>query len=186
MECDFNVTSDYATYETQYGHLRRPTHYNTSWDLMKFEVCGHRWADLSEHGFGVALLNDCKYGYSTYGQMMTLSLLRAPKWPDSTCDIGEHTFRYAIMPHGSTFQNARVIQQAMIFNSPLLVRQVDPRVLEVMEAQGSFLKLDTEGVIIDAVKKAHDYANTLIVRVYEAYGGRGQVTLEWYWHSLLA
>ncbi|KAJ3088221.1 Alpha-mannosidase 2C1, partial [Physocladia obscura] len=79
VEFPVNINSDLATYETQYGFVQRPTHYNTSWDLAKFEVCGHRFADLSEFGFGVSLLNDCKYGYAIKGNIMRLSLLRAPK-----------------------------------------------------------------------------------------------------------
>lgn len=89
VEFPFNIQSDYATYETAFGWVQRPTHYNTSWDLAKFEVCGHKFADLSEYGYGVALLNDCKYGYATHGNVMRLSLLRAPKAPDANCDIGK-------------------------------------------------------------------------------------------------
>ncbi|CAJ0832316.1 13763_t:CDS:10 [Entrophospora sp. SA101] len=79
VEFPFDINSDYATYETQFGFIQRPTHYNTSWDYAKFEVCGHKFADLSEYGYGVALMNDCKYGYSTHDNVMRLSLLRSPK-----------------------------------------------------------------------------------------------------------
>ncbi|XP_065436570.1 alpha-mannosidase 2C1-like [Chrysemys picta bellii] len=93
-----------ATYEIQFGHLQRPTHWNTSWDWARFEVWSHKWMDLSEHGFGVALLNDCKYGASVHKNVMSLSLLRAPKSPDATADIGPHEFTYAVMPHRGEFQ----------------------------------------------------------------------------------
>ena len=83
-----NVHAARATYEIQFGHLERPTHVNTSWDVARFEVCAHRWADLSEPGYGVALLNDCKYGYDVHGNVMRLSLLRAPGWPDPASDQG--------------------------------------------------------------------------------------------------
>src|SRR5690606_19550750 len=90
VEFPVDVTNTEATYECQYGYVKRPTHYNTSWDMAKFEVCCHKWADLSEHGFGVAILNDCKYGFATVGNLMRLSLIRAPKAPDANADMGRH------------------------------------------------------------------------------------------------
>ena len=88
-----------ATYEIQYGHVERPTHANTSWDVARFEVCAHRWADLSEPGYGVALLNDCKYGYDIAGNVIRLSLAQAPTWPDPVADRGHHRFTYRLLPH---------------------------------------------------------------------------------------
>uniref|UniRef100_A0A3Q3FQ16 alpha-mannosidase n=1 Tax=Labrus bergylta TaxID=56723 RepID=A0A3Q3FQ16_9LABR len=119
VEFPVRVHSPNATYEIQFGHLQRPTHRNTSWDWARFEVWGHKWADLSEHNFGVALLNDCKYGYSVHKNTMTLSLLRAPKAPDANADMGTHRFTYAIMPHSGSFQDASVIQSAYNLNFPL-------------------------------------------------------------------
>jgi alpha-mannosidase len=87
-----DVRSLRATYEIQYGHVERPTHANTSWDVARFEVCAHKWADLSEPGYGVALLNDCKYGYDIAANVIRLSLLRAPTWPDPVADRGDHRF----------------------------------------------------------------------------------------------
>ena len=104
VEFPFDIRSQQCTYEIPYGWVQRPTHFNTSWDLARFEVCAHRWADLSEYNFGVALLNDCKYGYSTRGSLMSLSLLRSPKAPDETADMGVQNFRYAIYPHEKSFQ----------------------------------------------------------------------------------
>ena len=89
VEFPVNVYNTEASYETQYGIIRRPTHYNTSWDMAKFEVCCHKWADLSEHGYGVSILNDSKYGFATCGNLMRLSLLRAPKAPDAHADMGK-------------------------------------------------------------------------------------------------
>uniref|UniRef100_A0AAY5ER63 alpha-mannosidase n=1 Tax=Electrophorus electricus TaxID=8005 RepID=A0AAY5ER63_ELEEL len=119
VEFPVQVRSSNATYEIQFGHLQRPTHRNTSWDWVRFEVWGHKWADVSEHGFGVALLNDCKYGYSVHQNIMTLSLLRAPKAPDANADMGHHEFTYAVMPHAGSFQEASVIQHAYNLNFPL-------------------------------------------------------------------
>ena len=89
VEFPVNVYNTEASYETQYGIIRRPTHYNTSWDMAKFEVCCHKWADLSENGYGVSILNDSKYGFATCGNLMRLSLLRAPKAPDAHADMGK-------------------------------------------------------------------------------------------------
>lgn len=89
VEFPVDIVNTEASYETQYGVIRRPTHYNTSWDMAKFEVCCHKWADLSENGYGVSILNDSKYGFATCGNMMRLSLLRAPKAPDAHADMGK-------------------------------------------------------------------------------------------------
>lgn len=89
VEFPVDIVNTEASYETQYGIIRRPTHYNTSWDMAKFEVCCHKWADLSENGYGVSILNDSKYGFATCGNLMRLSLLRAPKAPDAHADMGK-------------------------------------------------------------------------------------------------
>lgn len=89
VEFPVDVTNTEASYECQFGIVKRPTHYNTSWDMAKFEVCCHKWADLSENGYGVSILNDSKYGFATVGNLMRLSLLRAPKAPDAHADMGK-------------------------------------------------------------------------------------------------
>ena len=119
FELPMDIACDNATYDTQFGVLQRPTHRNTSWDNAKFEVCGHKFADLSEYGYGVAILNDCKYGYATEGNVMRLSLVRAPTMPDADCDIGQHEFSWAIYPHKGTFVESDVPQVAMAFNNPV-------------------------------------------------------------------
>lgn len=107
-----------ASYETQYGVITRPVHYNTSWDQAKFEVVSHRFADLSESNYGLSVLNDSKYGFSVHGSTMRLSLLRAPKAPDDKADMGTHHFRYALLPHGGTLGN-ETVSAARNFNSPM-------------------------------------------------------------------
>ena len=97
VEFPVDIINTEASYETQYGIIRRPTHYNTSWDMAKFEVCCHKWADLSENGYGVSIMNDSKYGFATCGNMMRLSLLRAPKAPDAHADMGKRiSFNFSI------------------------------------------------------------------------------------------
>jgi alpha-mannosidase len=171
VEFPLNVRSQEATYDVQFGHLKRPTHFNTSHDIAMFEVCAHKWADLSENGFGVALMNDCKYGHATHGNVIRLSLLRSPKYPDPVADMGKHEFRYALMPHAGTFQEAGVIESAYAFNMPLIVSETAgaPRDLTLFE-------VDEPNVMIETVKKAEE-GNAVIVRMYEAHGGRGTATL---------
>ncbi|MCI4381808.1 hypothetical protein PGIGA_G00256100 [Pangasianodon gigas] len=165
VEFPVQVRSSNATYEIQFGHLQRPTHRNTSWDWARFEVWGHKWADLSEHGFGVALLNDCKYGHSVHQNIMTLSLLRAPKAPDANADMGHHQFTYAIMPHEGSFQDASVIQHAYNLNFPLCLIP-DINIVNPWRA----FTISSAAVILEIIKQAEGRKNVLVVRLYESYG----------------
>jgi alpha-mannosidase len=169
-----DVHATRATYEIQCGHLERPTHVNTSWDVARFEVCAHRWADLSEPGYGVALLNDCKYGYDIHGNIMRLSLLRAPGWPDPESDRGPHRFAYALFPHGGDLRGAGVIAEAEAFNVPLVVMPAEPGRPGTRPLAASFVRASEPNVTVEAVKKA-DREDALVVRVSEAWGARGTV-----------
>jgi alpha-mannosidase len=139
-----------ATYETAFGYAERPTHYSTSFDRARYEVPGHRFADLSEHGFGASVLTDCKYGYSCYGGELRISLLRAPKSPDPEADMGRHEFAYALLPHAGDWRDGGVLAQAAVFNAPL---------------RRTAFSLET-------LKRAED-SDALVLRLYEPYGGRG-------------
>uniref|UniRef100_A0A672RC27 Alpha-mannosidase 2C1 n=1 Tax=Sinocyclocheilus grahami TaxID=75366 RepID=A0A672RC27_SINGR len=171
VEFPVQVRSPNATYEIQFGHLQRPTHRNTSWDWARFEVWGHKWADLSEHGFGVALLNDSKYGYSIHENIMTLSLLRAPKAPDVNADMGHHNFTYALMPHTGPFQDALVIQYAYNLNFPLHVFH------GVISEPWSAFSVNSPAVILETVKQAESRENALLIRLYESHGSSVTTTL---------
>uniref|UniRef100_A0A667G509 Mannosidase alpha class 2C member 1 n=1 Tax=Lynx canadensis TaxID=61383 RepID=A0A667G509_LYNCA len=151
VEFPARVRSPQATYEVQFGHLQRPTHHNTSWDWARFEVWAHRWMDLSEHGFGLALLNDCKYGASVRGNVLSLSLLRAPKAPDATADMGRHEFTYALMPHKGSFQDAGVIPAAYSLNFPLLAL---PAPGPAPAAAWSAFSVSSPAVVLETVKQA--------------------------------
>lgn len=184
------VHTNLATYEVQFGHAQRPNHYNTSWDEARFEVCGHKWAALTETGYGVALLNDCKYGHDILGKTIRLTLLRAPKHPDPRADIGEHKFSYALLPFSGDLQSGKVIEEAYAFNVPIIVRDLNalkntahssasgnqPAAADLPE-RNSFFEVSREGVIIDTVKPAED-GKGIIVRLYEALGARGKVNLQ--------
>jgi alpha-mannosidase len=170
-----DVRSQRATYEIQYGHVERSTHTNTSWDLARFEVCAQRWADLSEPGYGVALLNDCKYGYDIQSNVMRLSLLRAPGWPDPQADRGMQRFTYALLPHPGGLRDGRVVEAGHELNVPLRAVPTASHTGQ-QPRRASFLRVDRPGVVIDAVKKAED-TDALVVRLYEAWGQRGPVRL---------
>jgi alpha-mannosidase len=156
-----------ATYEIQFGHLRRPTHEDTSQARAMFEVCAQSWADLGDGEYGVALLNDCKHGYDIHGSVMRLSLLRGPTHPDPTADLGGHQFTYALMPHPGDFREAGVIEAAEDLNSPLLPAEGNL----VAGSSRSLIEIDTRQVIVEAIKRAED-SDAVIVRLYEAWGAR--------------
>jgi alpha-mannosidase len=159
------VSADEATYEVQFGHIRRPTHMNTPQARAMFEVCAQRWADIGDGDYGVALLNDCKHGYDIHDSVMRLSLLRAPTHPDPTADQGRHELTYALMPHPGDFRLAGVIEAAEDLNSPLVVVNSDL----LPGTSRSLVEVDTPQVIVEAIKPAED-SDAVIVRLYEAWG----------------
>ena len=165
------VRSHEATFETMYGIVKRPTHRNTSWDEARFEVCAHRFADLSEPGYGVALLNDGKYGNSARDNVLGISLLRGPLYPDPLADEGDHTFTYSLFPHPGDWTVARVTREAHSLNSPLVVNNGGAQ-------PAGYGLLDTEGVelALGALKPAGDGRGD-ILRLYEPHGARGDCTL---------
>jgi alpha-mannosidase len=169
------VRSPHATYEVQFGHVERPTHANTSWDAAKFEVPAQRWASLEERGFGLALLNDCKHGYDVRQNVMRLSLLRGPGWPDPEADAGLHRFSYAIFPFGQRLGSEQVVNEAEAFNLPLRAVPCPASVGGTLGQAGSFIHLD--GATLSAVKGADDGTGDLVVRLYEHLGAHRRATL---------
>ncbi len=163
-----------ATYEIAFGAIERPNHWNTSWDKAQFEVSGHRWADLSEADYGVSLMNDCKYGWDVKDNVLRLSLLRGTESPDPKADLGKHEFTYSLFPHTGDWKNGTT-QSGMELNIPLLATVEDKHEGTIGNSH-SFLSIDKPNVIIDTVKQAED-SEDIIVRVYEAVGARGPVTL---------
>src|SRR6185312_796772 len=162
------VRSSTATFESAYGVTHRPTHTNTSWDEAMFEAPGHRFIDLSEPGFGLAVLNNAKYGHSVRGNVLGTSLLRSPIYPDPLADEGQQSFTYALMPHTGEWHEGGVREEAEDLNQPLLtmpVRGVAP---------GTWTPLSASGIpaALSGLKAAED-GEGLIVRVYEPAGRRG-------------
>ncbi|KAH9525275.1 Alpha-mannosidase 2C1 [Bulinus truncatus] len=173
VEFPTTVHANEASFDIQSGHIQRPNHYNTSWDSAKFEVCGHKWVNLSEYGFGVSVINNCKYGHSVIDGIIRLSLLRSSKSPDPKADMGVHTFSYALMPHYGRFQEADLVQNAIGFNCPLRLVTA-PSTKPNLICQGFFI-LDTKQVVIQAIKMAEDGSPSIILRLHEAYGGNTKV-----------
>jgi alpha-mannosidase len=170
-----NINAMRASFEIQFGHVERPTHSNTSWDLAKFEVPHQKWFDLSEGGYGAALLNTGKYGCDVIDSTMRLTLLRSPKAPDPICDMGEHHFTYVLLPHYDQVVHSEVVQAAYAINSP--VRYAELKATK--GAQGVIPPLcdvSSRSIVVESVKKAEDSEN-LIVRLYECHNTRGRADL---------
>lgn len=160
------VRSSKATYDIQFGNIERPTHWNTSWDYARFEVCAQKWADLSEGNFGVALLNDCKYGYDIKDHMMRLTLIKSPIEPDETADRGKHEFTYSLLPHAGGWREGNVVREAYELNYPLLASKAEAQPSGTLPSRIAFAELDCDNAIIETIKKAED-EDACIVRVYE-------------------
>jgi alpha-mannosidase len=165
-----NVHARHAAFETMYGAHERPTHRNTSPDAARFEVSAHRWVDLSEPGYGVALLNDGRYGHSAEGNVLGLSLVRSPLYPDPTADLGRHRFTYALYPHPGRWTEAGVVEEAFALNSPLVAVPGG--------VGGDFGLVVAEGLplALGGLKVAED-GDGVILRLHEPRGGRGEATL---------
>ena len=158
---DLDVLADAARHEIQFGHVSRGTHDNTNWDRAQFDVCAHKWTDLSEEGYGVAFLNDSKYACTVKEGAYRLSLIKSGRHPDPRGDEGAHSFRYAILPHEGGFSVETVVRPAYEFN-------VAPTVMEgSAPVSTSLLAVDAPNVIVEAVKWAED-AEAFVVRLYEA------------------
>lgn len=173
-----DVISSRATYEIPYGAIERPTHRNTSWDTAKFEVPAHKWADLSDNGYGVAILNDCKYGYDIKENLMRLTLLRSPISPDPSADQCMHEFTYSLYPHAGTAFEGGVVKQAYSLNVPLYAQYEAGSHSGPLSAAHSFFEVQGENVLIEAIKKAED-GDGMIVRLYESAGASSKAALVW-------
>jgi alpha-mannosidase len=179
-----SARSDKATFEIPYGSVERPTTRNTPAEQAQFEVPALRWADISDAIHGFSLLNDSKYGYDAKDNVLRLSLLRSPTWPDPETDQGQHEFTYSLYPHGGTWREAMTVHQGYELNYPLMT-QTTTKHPGMMMPQHSFFSTEQDNVIITAIKKAAD-DDALIVRFYEWAGKKGDVVLRLPWAAAQA
>ena len=162
------AASDFATYEVPYAEIQRPTTRNNSWEKAQFEVEAERWGDLGDDKHGFSLINKDKYGYDAVGNVLRLSLLRAPSWPDPDADQGHHHFHYALYPHAGTWKDALTVRHGWEYDYTLKAVATTNH-SGALAAQHSFASVAPENVVLTAVKKAED-ANGLIFRAYEWAG----------------
>lgn len=165
-----DVNTNKATYDIQFGSVERPTHKNTSWDAARFEVCAHKYCDLSEYGYGVSLMNDCKYGHAIHDGVMSLTMLKCGTFPDPDADKCEHTFTYSLYPHSGDYREAGTIQKAYDLNIPMLCKKVGEN-KGTLQNEYSFFTVDQDNVIFETAKKA-EKEDTIILRGCEYYNKR--------------
>ena len=164
-----DIRATHATYDIQFGNIERPTHWNTSWDVARFETVGHKWVDLSEGNYGVALLNDCKYGHDVHDNIMRLTLIKSATSPDANADRGEHIFTYSLLPHAGGWRDSDVVREAYDLNNPLLGyvgKQRYEKNAPAIPESFQFAQVDAGQVILETVKQAED-GDGLVVRFYE-------------------
>jgi len=188
-----DIVATEATYDIQFGNIKRPTHWNTSWDMAKFEVCGHKWADISEDGYGVSLLNDCKYGFDIKDGVIRQTLLKSSTYPNPEADKELHEFTYSLYPHGGDWREGNTTQMAYRLNQPVTavvkeVMEIMPKALcathEMMDSRKkvslgkteSFVSLSHHNVILETIKVAEN-GEGIIIRLYENYNRRTKINV---------
>ena len=173
---DLDVRAEVSSSETQFGHVNRPTHDNTSWDAAKFEICAHRFIHLAEPGYGVAVVNDSTYGHDVTRAVrddggttttLRLSLLRAPRWPDPETDQGDHRLRYWVVPAANIMD---AVREGYAINLPA-------RTVVGGKSVSPLIMVDSADVVVECVKLAEDRSGDVVVRLYAASGGRAASTV---------
>lgn len=171
-----DIRSDAVNCDIQFGYIKRPINRNTSWDFARDEISAHHYIDLSEAAYGVALLNNCKYGYRAANGELDINLLRSPTYPDSKADRGEHEFVYALLPHDGDWVNGTVYKEGYAMNVPLRPVAATRNGDGNHARNATFMEIDGAHVMIEAVKRAED-SQDLIIRLYETAGGKSQARL---------
>jgi alpha-mannosidase len=171
-----SIESDTASYEIPFAFIERTTKFETLWEKARFEVPALRWADLSQEDAGISLLNDSKYGHDIHGNVIKLSLLRAPKWPDPMADRGKHEFTYSLYTHKGDVTQGETIKRASELNTPFYANVAQKQKGELPASFG-FFKVKSGSVILDTIKKAED-GNAYILRLYESSGKESPVEIE--------
>ncbi|WP_413376543.1 alpha-mannosidase [Alkalihalobacillus sp. 1P02AB] len=173
VEFPVNIRSTEAIYDIQFGNVKRPTHWNTSWDMARFESVGHKWAALAETNYGISLMNDSKYGYSIKDHTLALSLLKGALHPDPLADLGVHHFVYSIYPFAGVASKHQVEKEAVYLNTKLMAYSGKVK----KEYEPLFLSVSNDQVVIDTVKKSEE-RDSVIIRLHEMEGSQIEVALE--------
>ena len=173
-EFPVNVHTNKAVYDIQFGNVERPNYANTSWEAAKFEVCAHKWGDLSETGYGVSILNDCKYGYSAEGNVMTLTLIKCGTFPNEEADQGVHEFTYSIFPHQDDFRKGETVKEAYALNRPMTALQTHGG--GSLPEEYSLISSDSPNIVIETVKAAES-GDGIIVRLFDVWNKKGIVKI---------
>ena len=173
-----DINTDSATYEIQFGTTKRPTHYNTSWEHAKYEVCAHKYADISEGNYGVSMLNDCKYGHDIHDSDMRLTLVKSAWNPGNMGDfndMGIHQFTYSIYPHAGDVSTCDVVKHAYDLNLPMTAKKATGK--GNLPSEYSLVSISTDNVVIETVKEA-EYSEETVIRMYETKNTRGKATIK--------
>ena len=172
----FDLTADKARYDVQFGHVERAIHDNTSWDSARFESAAQKWVDISENNYGVALLNDGKYGFGAVDSELSITLVKSGGFPFEGASEKVPTFIYSLLPHNGQGCNGGVVEKSYVLNRPFLVREVEKNAEGSLPESFSLVDCKTSGVIVETVKRA-DKGDGIVLRMYEGYKERKTVKL---------
>lgn len=172
-----NVRTDHATFDNSSGLNVRPIHANTSWDMARLEVCGHKFADLSDNRYGVAVLNDCKYGYTVRDTTIGISLLKAPEFPYEKTDKKSHDFIYSLLIHDKPLAQSNVFEEAYKLNYPLWAVVVE-KGEKALESPSTFLDVNSENCQVQCFKRSEKDANKFVLRLAEVRGDSSMAVIK--------
>lgn len=170
-----DIHTDEATYDIQYGNVKRKTHYNTSWDYAKFEVCMHKWLDISEDDYGVSVMNDCKYGCNVHDGRIGISMLKSATYPNPEADKEHHSFTFTIYPHTGDWKAAGTVKKAYQLNNPMIA-VCKESANGSLTASYSQVSVDKENIRVEVVKEAMD-SEAVVIRMYECYNRRSEAEI---------
>lgn len=171
-----DILANKATYDIQYGTIERPNHYNTDWDAAKFEVCAHKFADLSQPDYGVSLMSDCKYGYGILEKDMAITLIKSAIYPNPEADKCEHEFTYSLYVHEGDHRTGEASKEGYKLNNPMIALEISKQ-KGCLNDEYSFVKCNRKNIFVESVKAAED-DESIIVRFYDAFGITSDAELE--------
>lgn len=170
------ISAPEATYGIQWGEVKRPTHRNTSWDWARFETVGHKWVSLREAYWGVSIISADRYGFNVQKNVMAMSLLRGPEWPDATADLGQHRFKYQLqIGSDDAVEAGYLLTQRPWLYQPVREKGANERLQQ--PTHRSFIQPDDSDFVIETVKRAED-GSGVIVRGYNTRNDQSSVALK--------